>query len=59
MVQKAAFRGWMIDAYLEGRIDEIPAHLLEVVADIARRRTDKKEEESYTASSAPFGDAQE
>lgn len=50
MVQKAAFRGWMIEAYKAGRIDEIPAHLLEVVADIAERqfKPEEKQEEPKT-----------
>lgn len=37
------FRNWMIDAYLEGRADEIPAEALPVVKDIAGRRVGNAE----------------
>jgi len=31
MVQKSAIRNWHLEAYREGRIDEIPEHLLPLV----------------------------
>lgn len=43
MVQKAPFRGWMIDAYKQGRIEDIPPHLLEIVADIVERQEESED----------------
>jgi hypothetical protein len=38
MVTKSEFSNWMVDAYLEGRLDEIPESVLPVVRDVAERR---------------------
>jgi hypothetical protein len=39
MGTKSPFQNWHIDAYLEGRLDEVPAEALPIVKDIAERRT--------------------
>lgn len=38
LLKPPAFKNWMIDAYLEGRLDEIPAECLDAVKDVAARR---------------------
>ena len=54
---KSAFRNWHVEAYLEGRADEIPADLLPKVKEIAERRV--AESAQLTDVPADASDGQE
>lgn len=56
MVQKSHFKNEWVEAYLEGKLDEIPAEALETVKDIASRRTQPPKPETPKSKSVRLVD---